>query len=166
MSFIFLPLEDSRLDESFDLLDRVARWLERQGRKQRIAHVTLPTYQQWQVERTNYAVMENDQIVGIVTLRKEQLDEWPEFQSLGPVYLIRALATHPDHRGKGIGEFAVTAAIKYCMNDSAVYLDCVDDFLPDYYANLGFEIIARQQRRYSNDDSYSIVLMRKTIQQP
>ena len=166
MSFAFLPLEDSRLDESFDLLNRVARWLERQGRKQRIAQVTLPTYQQWQSERTNYVVMENDQIVGIATLRKERLDEWPEFQSLGPVYLIRALATHPDHRGKGIGEFAVNEAIKCCTNQSHIYLDCVNDFLPSYYMGLGFEVIAQQHRLYSNNDSFSIVLMRKKIQQP
>lgn len=163
MSLTFSLLDDSQVTESFALIELAARWLRQQGRRQRIANITLPIYQQWQTERANYVVTENHQIIGIVTLREEPLDEWPAFQSLGHVYMIRALATHPDHRREGIGAFAIKEVMKLCDDKGAVYLDCVSDFLPTYYAELGFEVIAQQQRRYRNDVSYDIVLMSRRI---
>ena len=163
MCFTFSLLDDSRVNESFTILELAARWLGQKGRRQRIAHITRPIYQKWQSKRANFIVTEQDQIVGIATLRQEPLDEWPEFYSLGTVYMIRALATHPDHRGKGIGEFAIREIIKRCGNSSAVYLDCVNDFLPRYYEKLGFHVIARQQRQYHDDEAYDIVLMQTNI---
>ena len=161
MSLTFSILDDSRVEESFAVLDRVAHWIQEQGRRQRISKITLPTYRQWQSERANYVVTDNDQIVGLVTLRHELLEEWPDFWSLGSVPMLRALATHPDHRGKSIGGFAIGEAAKLCVECSAIYLDCISEFLPSYYALLGFVAIAEQRRNYPNDDPYDITLMRK-----
>lgn len=161
MSLTLSLLDDSQVADAYALIGLAANWLRRHGRKQRVANITLQNYRQWQTERANYVVTENQQIVGIVTLLEEQLDEWPEFRSLGAVNMMRALVTHPDHRQKGIGRFAVNEVIKRCADKPSVYLDCVNDFLPAYYSQLGFEVVAQQQRRYPNDDSYDIVLMRK-----
>ena len=41
-----------------------------------------------------------------------------------------------------------------------LYLDCVSDFLPDYYGQLGFDLVARQTRCYP-DGVYDISLLRQ-----
>lgn len=161
MSLTFSLLDESQVAESYALIGLAANWLQQHGRQQRVANITLPVYRQWQTKRANYAVTENQQVVGIVTLLEELLVEWPEFRSLGAVSMIRALVTHPNHRRKGIGIFALNEAIKQAGEERNVYLDCVNDFLPAYYSQLGFEVVAQQKRYYSNDHSYDIVLMRK-----
>jgi GNAT superfamily N-acetyltransferase len=161
MSLKFIALDDSRCEESFAVLDSVARWIQQQGRRQRISKISLPTYRQWQSEGANYVVTENDQIVGLVTLRNELLKDWPNFLSLGTVPMLRALATHPDHRGKGVGGFAIGEAAKLCYPRTAIYLDCVSEFLPNYYAQYGFVAIAEQRRNYPDDELYDITLMQK-----
>ncbi len=160
MSLTFSLLDDSRVEESFAVLGRVGAWIETQGRRQRISKTTLQTYRQWQSEGANYVVIEAGQIVGLITLRLESLDDWPEFLTLGRVPMIRALATHPDHRGKEVGAFAIREAIKRCGEKTAIYLDCVSDFLPAYYATLGFVPIDEQRRQYPDGEWYDITLMR------
>lgn len=154
----FVRVEDSNIAAAFAVLKRVGEWIESQGRRQRISKTTFETYQKWQADNANFSVTEDDQIVGLATLSREPLDEWPGYAELGPQRMIRALATHPDHQGKKIGPFAVAEALRRCRPE-AVYLDCVSEFLPQYYAQLGFYSIARQQRTY-DDGEYDITLMR------
>lgn len=149
-----------RVEEAFAVLRAVGDWLDSQGRRQRISNTTLETYRQWQSENANYIVTENESIIGLATIRLETLEDWPQFAQLGQVLMLRGLATHLDHRGTGVGAFAVRQSIKSCDQDADVYLDCVSDFLPEYYAQLGFVSIARQQRDYPGSDPYDITLMR------
>ena len=161
MSRQFLPLSDDRVEEAFTLLQAVAKSIQAQGRRQRISKTSLDTYRRWQAEQANYAVTDSDEIIGLLTLRREPLVDWPDFLQLGPVWMLRALATHPDHGGEGVGVWAVPEAIKLCGAGELIYLDCVTEFLPGYYGQLGFKPIARQDRRYSADnETYDITLMR------
>ena len=129
MSLKLVPTPDDRADEAFRILQLVGRHLEALGRRQRISQISWPTYRRWQNENANYVVTRQDQIVGLVTLRREQLDDWPGFRHWGVVWMLRGLATHPDQHGQGIGAFAVRSAIELCAS-SPLYLDCVSDFLP------------------------------------
>lgn len=161
MPLLFSQLDESRVDEAFSVLQRVGRHIEAKGRRQRISNTTRGTYCEWQAEHANYVVTAelNGPIVGLVTLRNERLDDWPEFAPTGSVPMLRALATHPEHHGEGIGEFAVRQAIALCTTGTTIYLDCVSDFLPEYYGKLGFKVVAQQVRGDGHDEQYDITLM-------
>lgn len=160
MSHRFSPLPDSRVEEAFAVLDLVGRWTQAQGRRQRISSILLDAYRRWQAEQANYIVTEDQQIVGLATLRRERLSDWPEFVELGPVWMLRGLATHPDRRGQGVGAFAVARALEQPDPNELVYLDCISQFLPGYYAQLGFERLARQQLTHADGESFDVTLMR------
>lgn len=154
-------VNSAEVDEAVQILHRVREWLEQHGRRQRIAHTTLEVYLQWQAHEANYAVFEGADLVGIFSLPSESLTEWPSVRVPQPVTWLRALATDPAHRGKGIGAFAVKSALRIAGPSNPVYLDCVSDFLPGYYTSLGFEPVTQQIRRYPSDDEpFDITLMK------
>lgn len=166
MSRSFMLLDDDRVDEAFAVLQLVGRTIESSGRRQRISKTTLVTYRTWQTQRANFIVTDDSRgsIIGLVTLCDERLDDWPDFLELGPVAMIRALATHPDHVRTGIGDFAIRCAIeahdkKKSEKQTAIYLDCVSGFLPSYYARLGFVTFAQQIREFDGDGALDITLM-------
>lgn len=156
----FLRLEDSQLEEAYGLLQRVFAHLKVRGRRQRISKTTWETYSRWQLEKANYGVHESGALVGLVTLRYEVLDDWPDYRPLGSVRMIRALATHPDHLGQGVGAFTVAGAVSRCDRREEIFLDCVSDFLPGYYRTLGFEQVCETERNWPGEPPFSISLMR------
>jgi predicted N-acetyltransferase YhbS len=160
MSFRFSLLDDSQVEEAFAILRRVGQWNRSQGRRQRISNMTLAMYQHWQSEHANFVITERDKIVGLVTLRRESLDDWPAHVRLGKAWMLRGLATHPEHRHRGVGAFAVRQAVHWVNQREDIYLDCVSDFLPDYYEALGFEKIDRQILLDPGNDGLDITLMR------
>lgn len=161
MTRSFSVLNDSRVDEAFAVLQLVGRNIQSQGRRQRISNTTLDTYRLWQREHANFVVTDGPDgpIIGLVTLRDEQLDDWPSFVELGPVPMLRGLATHPEYLRQGIGDFAVRKSIETRPTGTTIYLDCVSGFLPSYYGRLGFQPVARQQQGDETEGSYDITLM-------
>ncbi len=147
------PVLDEEAEAAFGVLARVAAWLKLKGRRQRIVNTTLGTYMTWQNDGANHAVLDDGQIVGIFSLPREPLDEWPMIAIEEPVAWLRALAIDPTHHRKGIGALAVTTALQIVGSPEPLYLDCVSDFLPSYYKSLGFETIACQTRRYPGEEN-------------
>lgn len=158
MNLEFVALDDSRVAEAFGVLGIVGQWLESLGRRQRISKTTYDSYLQWQSEQANFVVTQEDKIIGLVTLRNEQLDDWPDHVR-GPQLMLRALATHPDHQGKGVGGFAIRETIAGPGKGQLIFLDCVSDSLPDYYATFGFVPVARQIKTFEDGESFDITLM-------
>lgn len=152
-------LEDSRVEEAFGVLKQVGDWLESHGRRQRISNTSFESYAQWQSEHANFVVTQANQIIGLVTLRSEHLDDWPDWSNLGPVLMLRALATHPDHQGRGVGAFAIRESINVVGTRKAIFLDCVSDSLPEYYAKFGFAPVGQQVKAYPDGEVYDITLM-------
>ena len=148
-------VSNDQVEQAFGVLAATAQWLKSRGRKQRISETTLETYQSWQRDSANYAVWQADQIVGVFSLPFEDFLDWTEFDK--SALWLRALATHPDFRGQAVGEFAVRSACQLAEG-KPIYLDCVSDFLPGYYQNLGFQIVGRQIKKYP-DGEYDITLM-------
>lgn len=155
------PVPDAEAAAAFDVLTEVSRWLVAKGRRQRIAGTTWATYRRWQSAGGNHLVRDGPRIAGIFSVVREPLDDWPMIDVEGPVRWLRALATHPDFRGRGVGARAVDAALRMLPPSELLYLDCVSDFLPAYYAAHGFETVGRQVRAYPGDGSYDITLMRR-----
>ena len=138
----FAALGSQQFERAIQLLNEVGKWNRSKGRHQRISDLSPETYAQWQSERSNFGISESGRLVGVVTLRKEQLLDWPEYLSKGEVWMLRALATHPDFRHRGIGEFAIANVKKMVAVGDSIFLDCVNEFLPTYYQSHGFEVIA------------------------
>jgi len=152
---------DHEAEAAFAVLKRVSVWLEQLGRRQRIAKTTFDTYMLWQNSGVNYVVVDDLEIAGIFSLPYEPLTEWRTTLDIEePVAWLRALATDPAHRRKGIGALAVSHALEV-RSPAAIYLDCVSGFLPSYYGSLGFEVIGTQTRQYPDEDHiYDITLMK------
>lgn len=163
---VFAKLPDDRVLEAFEVLKEVATWIESQGRRQRISKTKLEDYQQWQSEGANYIVLSGSEtesksdakIAGLVTLRREPLSDWPELAELGPVWMLRGLATHPRFRHNGVGKLAVNESVRLVSEN--IYLDCVSQFLPEYYGSLGFEVIDQQTKAFDDNEPLDITLMK------
>ena len=154
-------------EAAFSVIQRVAVWLEEKGRRQRIANTGFDTYMKWQEDNANYVVLDDTEIAGVFSLPREGLDDWPMVDIKEPVVWLRALATDPTHRKKGVGAFAVKEALKLIGSTEPLYLDCVSDFLPSYYGSLGFETIERQTKQYPGEDQpFDITLMRHLNTEP
>ena len=151
---------EADVDAAFDVLADATHWLAQRGRRQRISRLTREVYGRWQREQGNFAVWAGTRIVGVFTLVREPLAEWPRVSIRGPVLWLRALATHPDHRGREIGRRAVRVAQALAAREAYLYLDCVSAFLPAYYAALGFEPIARQVIETPDLGPLEVTLMR------
>ena len=154
------PIATSALDDAFGLLQTVARWLDGKGRRQRIAATTRETYLRWQSDGCNWGVFHGEQLAAIFTLVREPLHDWPDVEVSGAVPWLRALAVDPARRGQGIGGHGIRASLALVDAGEHLWLDCVSDFLPGYYAEHGFEYVARQTRTYP-DGAYDITLMRQ-----
>ena len=146
MNFRIVQVSDQQVDAAYGVLEATAAWLTQLGRRQRIANTSREKYRRWQDEQVNYAVVLDDQIAGVFSLPNEEFVDWPEYGELGPAPWLRALATHPDFRGRQIGATAVTSALGLVDQGQPLYLDCVSGFLPGYYQALGFRHLGRQTR--------------------
>ncbi len=153
-------LEQAEVNSAFELLQATGQWLASMGKRQRIANTPLSSLQTWQSLGQLYGVFVDSEPAGIFALTVEQFQDWLDFQHLGEATWLRALATHPQYRGMDIGSTAIRYSLKILGTDSPLYLDCVAGFLPQYYARHGFEKLATQDREYTNDGRYRIVLMK------
>jgi len=151
------PTSQSQFDAAFGVLARVGTWLERKGRHQRIGLTSRGTYESWQTAGWNHVVLHDHTIVGVFSLCHVTLADWQDSAPAHPVPFLRALATDPDWSGCGVGAFGIAAAIDVAA-PQAVWLDCVSDFLPDYYSRHGFHRINRRII-HADDQEYDVSLM-------
>lgn len=80
----------------------------------------------------------DEQVVSIATFLKEENDKFSEENQ----YRLRAMATHPDHRGKNAGGLIVQEAIKMLRNDEIDLLWCDARIgAVDFYLKQGFDLI-------------------------
>ena len=149
-----------QLDRAYRIIAKTGEWLQQSGRRQRISSTTMETYRRWQNTGSNYVVVRGDQFVGTFSLVSEPLSDWPQLEMTGNVIWLRALATDPDFRGQGVGKYAIQSALQIIGNENPLYLDCVSGFLPNYYMNHGFELIAEQTIEWHESGQMQISLLR------
>ncbi len=149
-----------QMDRAYRIIAKTGEWLQQSGRRQRISSTTMETYRRWQNTGSNYVVVRGDQFVGTFSLVSEPLSDWPQLEMTGNVIWLRALATDPDFRGQGVGKYAIQSALQIIGNENPLYLDCVSGFLPNYYMNHGFELIAEQTIEWHESGQMQISLLR------
>lgn len=154
-------LPESRVSEAYDVLQQVAEAIRARGRRQRISQTSLETYRQWQADDACFILTEHQHIIGLVTLCREVLSAWQDVVGTAPVPMIRALAVHPDHSGRGVGSFTLNHILTRIDRREWVYLDCVSGFLPDYYAAHGFERMERREHDDADGVRWDITLLRR-----
>ena len=155
MNLTVQPVTAETLEASWNVLTDAVAWTKSQGRRQRISNITIQNYMNWQSRAVNFAVWREGCIAGVFSLPTQSFQSWPSHDTGKPVVWLRALATHPDFRGIGIGRFAIQCALVRIGCGTNLYLDCVAGFLPGYYQEMGFEFLDEQRT-----DGFKIVLMR------
>ncbi|MCB9244955.1 MAG: GNAT family N-acetyltransferase [Flavobacteriales bacterium] len=75
--------------------------------------------------------MDKQEILGAVVLNKTGMDEYI------PEYILVYVATHSDHRGKGIGRRLMQAAMDKCSGSIALHVE-PDNPALQLYEKLGF----------------------------
>ena len=157
--FEFRRLQPGEVMAAEDLLRQVAGEIRKAGRRQRVAETTREMLEQWQREQALWGVLDRRELLGVVAMRRETLLNWPDWVHLGPQWMVRGLATAPAHRGKSVGRFAMQRLLNRWVSEP-VYLDCVSQFLPEFYAGLGFRELARREQMFSDGRPIEIVLMK------
>lgn len=155
MNLTVQPVTAETFEASWDVLTDAVAWTKSQGRRQRISNITRQIYMNWQSMAVNFSVWRAECIAGVFSLPIQSLQNWPSHDTGKPAVWLRALATHPDFRGIGVGGFAIQFALASIGGGTKLYLDCVAGFLPEYYQKMGFEFLDEQRM-----DGYEIVLMR------
>ncbi len=153
---------NDQLDEAFRIIQLTGQWLEQIGSQQRVGATSRETYEHWQERGENFVVLDEETVVGVFSLCRQNMEDWPDATPDEPVLCLRALTTHPAHRGRQIGSTAIQHALRLCGTER-LYLDCVVGFLPDYYAAHGFEQVGRQVLEHPEAD-YDVILMRSVPQ--
>lgn len=79
-------------------------------------------------------------VVGTISVVAD--DELPGFGHLTP--WLAALYVEPSERGHGVARQLVEGAIEHCgaLGFASVYLWAIEPFLVDWYARLGFTVVA------------------------
>lgn len=152
---------DDQLDDAFRVLQLTGEWLKQIGSRQRIAGTTREVYEAWQRRGENFVVLAGETIVGVFSLCRQTLPGWGHVVGNDSLLCLRALATHPKHRGRDVGSIAIAHSLKLAGAEH-IYLDCVVGFLPDYYASHGFEQVCNQVLRLPEGD-FDIALMRSSL---
>lgn len=155
MNLTVQPVTAETFEASWRVLTAAVAWVKSEGRRQRISNLTRQTYMNWQQQAVNFSVWKGEFIAGVFSLPVEPLLDWPSHDTGQAAIWLRALATHPDFRGIGVGRFAIEFALNRIGVGTGLYLDCVDGFLPGYYQEMGFDYLDEQRT-----DGYEIVLMR------
>lgn len=100
-----------------------------------------------------FGTFEESQLVGVITLVKEQLFKLRHRANIVAMYVI------PEKRGKGIGKALISKAIQ--MADSLedieqLYLTVVTTNEPAkrLYSSIGFEVFGKEKRALKFDNTY------------
>ncbi|WP_138419677.1 GNAT family N-acetyltransferase [Aquibacillus sediminis] len=100
-----------------------------------------------------FGAFEDDQLVGVITLVKEQLIKLRHRANMVAMYV------RPEKRGEGIGKALITKAIQKAVSLEDIeqlYLTVVttNDPAKRLYASIGFEIFGHEKRALKFGDTY------------
>ena len=80
--------------------------------------------------------------------------------SLARTVLGCVTATRPSFRGKGVGTAAMNHILGNLSKGESIFLDCVSEFVPEYYAGFGFTAVARQKLPFDDGVPIDVTLMK------
>jgi ribosomal protein S18 acetylase RimI-like enzyme len=160
-------LKEEEFDQFYDIYLDAFEWLKVKGVRQWLVPISKNIYQEQQLRGENFGYFISCDLRGIISIAKKVTKYWTVYLGDVPRWWISTLAVASSYHGMGIGREMVKAAEDYIqtLNGEEIFLDCVDEkeFLPLYYRNLGYNVIARQEITYPSGNTFPMVLMRKEI---
>jgi predicted N-acetyltransferase YhbS len=160
-------LKQEEFDQAYNIYLDAFEWLKAKGVRQWLVPISRTIYQERHLRGENFGYFISGELCAIVTLVNIPMKYWTTQLGEVPRWWIGILAVSASHHRMGIGRETVRAAEDYIrtLNGEEVFLDCVDEkgFLPLYYGNLGYSVVARQEITYPSGNTFPMVLMRKKI---
>jgi predicted N-acetyltransferase YhbS len=160
-------LQEEEFDRAYDIYLDAFEWLKAKGVRQWLVPISRTTYQERHLRGENFGYFISGELYAIVSLAYIPTKYWTAQLGEVPQWCISMLAVSASCHGMSIGRETVRAVEDYVrtLNGKEVFLDCVDEkgFLPLYYGNLGYSVVARQDITYPSGNTFPMVLMRKEI---
>jgi GNAT superfamily N-acetyltransferase len=147
MKCVFRKIEGSEIKAAYSIIVGRTNWLNEQG----IPQWPMPIPESIIVSRQQagnfFGFWKGDELMAVVCLLEKNVSDWGN--SLHGKYLYMAtLTSDVRNKGKHYGQQCAIAAYQYAKENGyeRMYLDCVDNQgrLPEFYAQLGFEIIDKK----------------------
>ena len=143
--FIFRNINDSELDQAYNIVCETVEWLQSKNIKQWIGPIPFEIYKKRQIKKENYGLFHDGILKVVVSIVFESISMWNDKIGSDKNWWIHTLATSNQYRGKKFGRILIQKAIKYLVaqNIENFYLDCMygNGFLPNFYRWLGFQQI-------------------------
>jgi ribosomal protein S18 acetylase RimI-like enzyme len=160
-------LKEEEFDQAYAIYLDAFEWLKAKGVRQWLVPISRIAYQDRHHRGENFGYFISEELCAIVSLANMSTKYWTTQLGEVPQWWISMLAVSTSRREMGVGR-EVVRAVEDCIttsNGEVVFLDCVDEkgFLPLYYGNLGYSVVARQEITYPSGNTFPMVLMRKEI---
>jgi len=150
----FRVLHGHELEEGYQILCDATDWLRSHNINMWTNTISKNTYSQWHSRGYNLGLFRKDQLCFVISAMPLIHPSWRI--PLGDRLLtwLRLAAVANDHRGNETGKIGFQYLFKYFKEQEAniLYGEYManNQFLNEYYRNLGFEVITTKEVRHIN----------------
>ena len=164
----FRRLREDEFDAAYSIVCERTRWLLDRGLRQWPRPPAESVYYREFSAGQIYALAVDDRPAVVLSLMRYSTRRWHQQVGTEPLWWLCTLASALDFRGQGLGARAVEEAATYLAGLGAedLYLDCIvhsGDFLPRYYATMGFDELARRTVSRPDGTEVEMALLRRRL---
>ncbi len=144
----FAQLTEPHFGTAYGIVVAATNWLNANGIRQWDQPLPEVTYRERHAAGLNYGLFVDDQLTTVLTLKGEVPGYWAAVREFRPPFAwLSTLAVDRAHAGKGLANAALAAAEHHLASEGvqSIYLDCVDGFLPGFYAAAGYTLLERRE---------------------
>lgn len=160
------PLSDTDIRAARDFYGRAFDWLAAKGVRQWLLRLDEAAFVERQSAGQAFAILVDGRLAGSVFLAFETIPYYREALKQTPRWWMHTLVIDRAFAGRGVGEQAVAAVCDWVRGQRAdsLWLHCVNDashaeFMPSYYARLGFDEYLRAEVTYPSGNAFPMVVM-------
>ncbi len=166
MSTLFRRLCPEEVNDAHATYIGVYEWLNAKGIRQWLQALSKETFARRERDGQLFTLNIDERIAAVVTLAFETNADWVEAIGAKGRWWIKTLAVVRARRGAGVGPRVMREceSLVRAAGASDVFLDCVDTgYLPRYYTDLDYEVLAQKEITYPSGYTFPMVLMKKKI---
>ena len=142
-TLVFRTLTSAEEEDGYQIICDTVEWLRSKDIDLWRQPLPREVYASRHQRGENYGLFADGKLAAIVSLAKGVPDYWREQATASDPVWLCTLATATTFRGRGLGQEAVTEAVRL-VRGREVYLDCKPGWLVEFYESLGF--VALQQK--------------------
>jgi GNAT superfamily N-acetyltransferase len=161
----FRRLAAAELETAYAIGREVAVWLRERDLPTWL--VPLDIYQQRQERGENYGLLLDNLLCAVVTLTRYRPTSWAEYLPNTSFIWLATLASKRQFKGHDLGRLLLAEAERFVQQqgEQSIYLDCYYSrgLLPHYYAQVGYQWIARKDLVFDDGSVHDSVLMSKMV---